>query len=74
MNSLKRWFLIVICYLAIFPIIATPCFLSVFFLAGPHGGILPSSFQPVILITALLILITVPLYLTYLIAKRLPKN
>jgi hypothetical protein len=72
MSTFKRWILIILIYLVVSLIAAFVCFFSVIILGGPHGGALPDSFQPLVLIMGWMTLITVPLGITYLIAKRLP--
>ena len=72
MSTFKRWIFILLIYLVVSLITAFVCFFSVIILGGPHGGVLPDSFQTLVLIMGWLALITVPLGITYLIAKRLP--
>ena len=75
MKSYVRWPAIVLCYgLALFMTIFL-CAIWTFLLANPHGGgLLPDSIQWLLFVFNWIVVIILPLYITYVVAKKTAKG
>jgi hypothetical protein len=55
-----RWVLTLLTWFISVALLAPVCFLAVIGLAGPHGGALPSTLQPLVLILGWAVVLIVP--------------
>jgi len=55
-----RWILTLLAWLVSVALLAPLCFFAVIGLAGPHGGVLPSHLQPLVLIVGWALILIVP--------------
>jgi hypothetical protein len=60
-----------IAYLGSLIVVTAIAFLGVLFLAGPHGGMLPSSMEPVVLGIGWLTVLGMPSYIGYRVWRKL---
>ncbi|MFQ5993485.1 MAG: hypothetical protein ACE5K1_00205 [Acidiferrobacterales bacterium] len=67
------WLLVAVGYLVTLIITVIVGTFVVLVLAGPHGGMLPDYLQPVVLISAWIAVIVVPIWAAYRIHRELFK-
>ncbi len=60
---MKRWLVAFIVWLASATVLVPLCLAAVFFLNGPHGGLLPRQFGEVTLFTGYAIVLVFPILL-----------
>lgn len=66
-----KLFLTVLVYLMTLIVVAVASFYLVIILAGPHGGLLPSSFGTVVLVLGWLLVLGLPILAARWIRRRL---
>lgn len=69
-----RLFLTVLVYLMALIVVAVASFYLVIILAGPHGGLLPSSFETVVLVLGWLLVLVVPILPARWVRRRLKER
>jgi hypothetical protein len=65
-----RWILSLLAWLISLVLLAPVCFFAVIALAGPHGGVLPPSVQPLVLILGWAIVLVVPILIARAVRRR----
>jgi hypothetical protein len=68
---MKRALLVAIAYLAVLALSAVLAFYGVLILAGPHGGLLPHSAQPLVLAAGWFAVLVLPAWVALLTWRRL---
>lgn len=69
-TGIKRALLTIATYLASLAIVAVATFFLVIFLAGPHGGVLPASFEGVVLVLGWLAVLVLPVLSARFVWRR----
>jgi len=65
-----RWILTFLAWLLSAAFFAPACFFAVVGLAGPHGGVLPSPLQPLVLVLAWTIVLIAPVLIARSVWRR----
>lgn len=65
-----RVLLTITTYLGTLAVVGVAAFVAVMLLAGPHGGLLPRTFEVPVLIAGWLAVIAIPLWVAWLVWRR----